>query len=271
MFGKGGVIYPIVFHQLQPKLGFPWAVRIMAFLLLFGFLFSYAVIPFKPAKSPIVRRYLDPAAFKDIPFMSFVLAGFFGAMGYYIPLLYLPIYAETSTGVKTTSLAFYLLAIVNGTSTVGRILAGFIAARVGPLELTTLALGVCAILLFCWISVHSTAAIVIWSVFWGLMSSVVVALPGAIIPLLCPSISVIGTRTGMYWAVAGLGVLIGSPIAGALVVAGSSGTVWWHLQVFSGLCMVSATAFCVYPLIHLARRKRMRPPSYNGDCTGDIE
>ena len=230
----------------------------MAFLLLFGFLFSYAVLPFKPAKSPAVRRYVDPAAFRDVPFISFVLAGFFGAMGYYIPLLYLPLYAETSIGVRTVNLAFYLLAIVNGTSTIGRIVAGFAAVRFGSLELTTFALGACAILLFSWTSVHSTAAVVVWSVFWGLLSSVVVALPGAIIPLLCPSRNVIGTRTGMYWAVAAVGVLIGSPIGGALVVSGPSGTVWWHLQVFSGLCMVFATSLCVYPLVYVAAQKRRR-------------
>ena len=262
-YSKGGVIYPIAFQQLQPKLGFPWAIRIMAFLLLFGFLFSYAVLPFKPAKSLVVRRYIDPAAFRDVPFMSFVLAGLFGAMGYYIPLLYLPLYAETTTGVRMTSLAFYLLAIINGTSTIGRILAGFAAARFGPLELTTSALAACAILLFSWISVHGSAAIVVWSVFWGLLSSVVVALPGAIIPLLCPSRNVIGTRTGMYWAVAGLGVLIGSPIGGALVVSESSGTVWWHLQVFSGFCMVFATMWCVYPMIYIARQRKIRMRSCN--------
>lgn len=176
-------------------------------------------------------------------------------MGYYILLLYIPLYVETSTGVRMTGLAFYLLAIINGTSTIGRILAGFAAARLGPLELTSFALGACAILLFSWISVYSSTAIVVWSVFWGVLSSVVVALPGAIIPLLCPSRNVIGTRTGMYWAVAGLGVLIGSPIGGALIVPRSSGVVWWHLQVFSGLCMAFATVWCAYPKICIARQK----------------
>lgn len=234
----------------------------MAFLLLFGFSFTYAVLPFKPKKSPMVRNYIDPSAFKDLPFMLFVLGGFFGSMGYYIPLLYLPSYAETvSMNAKTAGLAFYLLAIVNGTSTVGRILTGFIAANLGPLEMTTLALSCCAVLLFSWIAVHGSAGIVVWSVFWGLMSSVIVALPGAIIPLLCPSISVIGTRTGMYWAVAGLGVLIGSPVAGALIISGPSGVVWWHLQVFSGLCMVLGAVLLVYPSIHVTRQRRTRKVS----------
>lgn len=210
----------------------------------------------------MIRHYVDQSALKDIPFMLFVLGGFFGSMGYYVPLLYLPSYAETvSLNAKTTGLAFYLLAIVNGVSTIGRILSGFIAASVGPLELATLALSCCAVLLFSWIAVRGSAGIIIWSIFWGLMSSVIVALPGAIIPLLCPSSSVIGTRTGMYWAVAGLGILIGSPVAGALIISGPTGTVWWHLQVFAGLCMVIGATLHIYPSIYAARQRRIRKAS----------
>ena len=234
----------------------------MAFLLLFGFLFTYAVLPLKPRKSPMIRHFVDPQAFKDVPFMLFVLGGLFGSMGYYVPLIYLPSYAETlSANAGTTGLAFYLLAIVNGTSTIGRILTGLIAARLGPLELTTFALFCCAVLLFSWIAVRGSGGIVAWSVIWGLVSSVIVALPGAIIPLLCPSTSIIGTRTGMYWAVAGLGVLIGSPVAGALIIPGPSGKVWWHLQVFAGFCMVLGTALLIYPSIYVARQRRSRKAS----------
>ena len=234
----------------------------MAFLLLFGFLFTYAILPLKPKKSTMIRHFVDPQAFKDIPFMLFVLGGFFGSMGYYIPLIYLPSYAETlSSNTRTTGLAFYLLAIVNGTSTIGRILTGFIAVRLGPLQLTTFALFCCAILLFSWIAVRGSGGIVSWSVIWGLVSSVIVALPGAIIPLLCPSTSIIGTRTGMYWAVAGLGILVGSPIAGALIISGPSGKIWWHLQVFAGLCMVVATALLVYPSMYVARQMQSRETS----------
>ena len=106
-----------------------------------------------------------------------------------------------------------------------------------------------------------SAEVVIWSVMWGLMSSVIVALPGAVITLLCPSRSVIGTRTGMYWAVSALGILIGSPVAGALVVSGPSGQVWWHLQVFAGLCMVMGASLLVYPSVYAARQRRMRKAS----------
>ena len=227
----------------------------MAFVALFAVLPSYAMLPLKPGKSPVVRRFIDPTAFKDVPFILFVLAGFFGAMGYYIPLIYLPVYAETAADFTNTSLAFYLLAIVNGTSTIGRIVAGTIAVSVGPITTITLGIGCCGILLFSWTAVHTVAGLIIWSVFWGLTSSVIVSLPGAIIPILSPSMGVIGTRNGMYWAGSAVGVLIGSPIAGTLIVSRSSGVVWWRLQVFAGLLMVVGTVLVIYPAIFAARRR----------------
>ena len=231
----------------------------MAFVMLFTFLISFAILFWKPRKSPAVRQVLDPAAFSDIPYLLFVFAGLFGAMGYYIPLVYLPIYAETHAGTDV-DLAFYTLAIVNGASTIGRILAGMAAPSIGLIEITALALGCCGILLFAWIAVHATAPIIIWSVLWGLFSSVLVALPGATIPLLSPTMSVVGARTGMYWAVAGLGLLIGSPVAGKLIVSDSGSPVYWHLQVFAGCSMIMGTALLIYPMIYVAKQRRKVAP-----------
>ena len=244
-----------MFRRLEPNIGLPWTIRVMAFVMLFTFGLASAILFWKPRKSPAVRQILDLSAFRDIPYMLFVLAGLFGAMGYYIPLIYLPLYAETHTATNV-DLAFYTLAIVNGASTIGRIAAGFAAPSLGLIEMTALALGCCGILLFCWIAVHSTAAIIVWSVLWGLLSSVVVALPNATIPLLSPTMSVVGTRTGMYWAVAGLGLLIGSPVAGKLIVNRSRSTVFWHLQAFAGCSMVVGTALLIYPMIYVAKQRK---------------
>lgn len=84
------------------------------------------------------------------------------------------------------------------------------------------------------------------------------ALPRAIIPLLDPFISVIDTRTDMYWAALGLRILIGSPIAGELLQTQSSETSWRNLQVLADLCMVVSTTLSVFPTIHVARRERVR-------------
>lgn len=231
----------------------------MAFVVLFTYLLSYVILYWKPQKSPMTRQFVDLAAFTDLPYLLFVFALLFGAMGYYIPLLYLPLFAETHTGTDS-SLAFYLLANVNGVSTAGRIMAGIAAKSIGLIEMTALALGCCGILLFSWIAVHTTAAVVGWSVLWGLFSSVIVALPNATIPLLSPTMSVVGTRIGMCWAVGGLGLLIGSPIAGRLIVEGAEGPIWWHLQAFAGCSMVVGTLLLIYPMLYVAKKRRTADP-----------
>ena len=248
-----------MFRQLLSSIGFPWAVRCIGFVVMGTYLLSYVILPWKPAKSPAVRRWIDVSAFKDVPFMMSTLGGFFSGTAYFLPLLYLPLYAETSiASLRHSDLAFYLLAIVNGASVFGRLAAGLLAAKIGPLETLSLALACSSVLLFCWIPVSSTAGIVVWSIVWGFVSSVIVAMPGAVVPILSPSITVIGTRSGMYWTGIALGCLIGGPIGGALagVSSGSFGPSWWHLQLLDGFFMLLSTICSLYPMVVMRRRRK---------------
>jgi MFS family permease len=248
-----------MFRRLVSSVGFPWTVRIIAFVMFGTYLFAYPILLYKPAASPSIRRWVDVTAFTDLSFLLANLGALLSAIAYYLPMIYLPLFAETAIpnfGNGNQDLAFYLISIVNGASVVGRLAAGLVATKVGPIETCTMALAGCFVVLFCWTAVNSTGGAIAWSVIWGLVSSVIVAMPGAIIPLLSPSLQVIGTRSGMYWASVGLGVLIGSPVAGALIDLNSVHVHWWKLQIFAGTFMTIA-AFCyVYPLIHI-RRKRV--------------
>ena len=251
------MIYPIIFRQLVSSVGFGWAVRGIAFVMMGTYLVSYVVLAYKPAPSPMIRRWVDISAFTDPPFILSCFSALFSATAYYLPLLYLPVFAETGIpGFNDANLAFYLLSIVNGVSVVGRLSAGAIAMKIGPVETISLAVACSSLVLFCWTAVYSTAGVIVWSVFWGLTSSVIVALPGAVIPLLSPSLTVIGTRTGMYWAGVGIGVLIGSPIGGALIDIKASKVDWWHLTVLAGLFMMAAALLCIYPVIYIRRKRR---------------
>lgn len=246
-----------MFRQLVSSIGFPWTVRIIAFLIFGTYLFSYPIILYKPAKSPLIRRWVDVAAFTDLAFLLANVGAMLSAMAYYLPMLYLPLFAETAVpnfGNGDTGLAFYLISIVNGASVVGRIAAGLVATKIGPIETCILAMTGCFVVLFCWTIVRSTAGMIVWSIVWGLVSSVIVALPGAMIPLLSPSLQVIGTRSGMYWASVGVGVFIGSPIAGALIDTNSDHVHWWKLQIFAGTCMTLGTICYVGPLMHVRRK-----------------
>jgi MFS family permease len=114
----GGVIYPIVFHQLLPQVGFAWTTRVLGFIMLATMIIPNVCMRIRvlPAKK---RSLLDLRAFR-IPAYSLQVAGFFcGFMGLYMPFFYAQLYALREH-LTTESLAFYLLAVMNSTSTFGR-------------------------------------------------------------------------------------------------------------------------------------------------------
>ncbi len=61
-------------------------------------------------------------------------------------------------------------------------------------------------------------------------SGTLVSLPPSVAVTLSPSLSVIGVRMGMLFVPIAAGLLVGNPIAGALVRSG-----WINLQVFCGV------------------------------------
>ena len=115
----GGVIYPIIFHQLQPRLGFGWSVRIMAFIMLATLMLPLICMKL-PHKSPRIKRAFDTAAWKEGPFTLFALSAFFGFLGLYVPIFYVQIYS-IEKAIVNKNFAFYLLPLLNAGSFFGRI------------------------------------------------------------------------------------------------------------------------------------------------------
>ncbi|PLB54133.1 putative MFS monocarboxylate transporter [Aspergillus steynii IBT 23096] len=253
--GVGGVIYPIMLRQIQLRIGFPWAIRCVAFVILATYILAGGILRYKPVPSANVRRVIDPSALTDPPFLLSTISFFFAGIAYYLPLIYLPVFAQSGTaGFSNPELAFYLVPILNAASIFGRFAAGFAAMKAGAMETFTFGLASCICMLLCWMAVSSGAGVIVWSAFWGLTTSVIVSLPGAIVPLLCPSLDVLGTRSGMFWGCAAFGILVGPPIGGALV----KGARWWPLQVFAAACMFVGVVLLVYPIGPMEREAEAR-------------
>ena len=64
----GGMLYPIIFYKLQPRVGFAWATRSLGFLALGTLLISniFLRIRVKPAHT---RKFLDLPAWKELPYL----------------------------------------------------------------------------------------------------------------------------------------------------------------------------------------------------------
>lgn len=211
-------------YRLIPEVGFGWAVRIIGFLALAMFIIPLTCMKVRvlPGKK---RPLVDWSAFKEAPFMLYALGIIPGFMGLYAPLFYIQLYAIEKP-ITDVSLGFYLIAILNSASVFGRIIPNIVALRIGPFNTFLPCVLITAILIFCVIPITSPAAIIVWNVLFGFFSGSFVSLPPTIVVHMTKNRALIGTRMGMTFAFASIGVLIGSPIAGAILDSSGFTNVW---------------------------------------------
>lgn len=167
-----------------------------------------------PPKNP--RALLDFAAFREAPFVIFSLGLFLSFVGLYFPFFYAPIYGARVAGLGD-DIAFYLLPVLNAGSIFGRIIPGLTADKIGSLNTIIPCSMACAMLAFAWLGITNAAGMWVFSVIYGFFSGAIVSLPPTIVAKISPDISLVGTRMGMSFTFAGLGLLIGNPIAGAIL------------------------------------------------------
>ncbi|KAK7444102.1 hypothetical protein VKT23_015499 [Stygiomarasmius scandens] len=130
----GGTVIPIAARSLIPRIGFQWTVRVIGFILFSGLLL--ANLTMKPRLSPAkpTGGIASVPLFKCAKFTAHCISAFLIYMGFYT----LPTYVAstaTSVGISPQS-AFYLVSVANGCSGVGRLLAGPMADRLGPMNVS---------------------------------------------------------------------------------------------------------------------------------------
>lgn len=235
----GAVIYPIMFNRLIPELGFPWATRIWGFVMLVTLAISLTLLRVRKPSNKHRRQLIDLAAFKEPPYTFFCLTMFFGFAGVYIPFFYVPSYIDV-IDPSATDLAFYYIAIMSAASTFGRIIPNLLGDIFGCLNIMVPCITAATVLAWFWIADTNTAGMIIWSILYGFFTGCFVSMPPPIVASLSPSLNKIGARMGMVFSVGGLGILIGNPVAGA-VLGTSSG--YLALQSFCAALVTLAAIF----------------------------
>jgi MFS family permease len=235
----GGIIYPIIFYHLQPRIGFGWSTRVLGFIMLATSIVPCVCMKARPSHGKPSKRF-DFAAFKEPAFSLFCVASFIGFIGLYVPFFYVSAYA-TKSGLGAV-ISFYMLPIMSAGSLLGRILPGTIANRTGPLNLLGLCTLVAGILGLCWIAVgRSTGGLIVWSIIYGAFSGSFVSLQPPSVVSVTADLSTVGGRMGLNTFCAALGILIGTPIAGVLVGQGS----WVGMQAFCGGTLAASSVLII--------------------------
>lgn len=212
----GSTIYPIVFRKLQPEIGYPWAIRVIAFIALALLAVSTAVMKSRLAPPKTARKMVDLAAFKSMPYALFTVGLFLTFIGLYVPIFDVVVNAQVSSLVGK-DMSFYILSILNAASAFGRVIPGQLADIYGPLEIIVICTFLSAVFAYGWIGIHELGGSIGFAIIYGFTSGAVVSIQASVVASLVPDVRVIGTWLGMTLFVAGLGILIGSPISGVLV------------------------------------------------------
>ncbi|TVY42019.1 Aspyridones efflux protein [Lachnellula subtilissima] len=236
----GGVIYPIVFHQLQPRIGFGWATRVIAFIMLATLMIPILVM--RVRVFPSTRRPLfDKNILRSIPYDLFSLGEFFGFMGMYIPFYYVTSYS-IEHNIANENISFYLLTFLNVGSIFGRIVPNFFADITGPLNITFPFILLCSVIAFSWTSVHSLGQMVLFCLFYGCFSGTFVSITGPALATLSNDMSLVGTHMGMSFTFGALGLLVGNPVAGVLLKKGwiAPATFCGAANILAALCILGA-------------------------------
>lgn len=102
---------------------------------------------------------------------------------------------------------------------------------------TTFVVGILAL---CWIAIKDEAGIIVFVILYGASSGLILSLLPSVIPALVLDMKTFGTNLGMVMCMASLGVLVGTPISGAILRHSGH---FYGLQAFGGVCLLVGGIF----------------------------
>lgn len=171
----GGAIWPIALRNLHEKVNFGWAARISAFIMLPFLLTACLTIRLPKAVSNLPKPKPDFSVVK-LPLL-YVLSSalFFNYLGLFTPNFYVTSYTISLN--LDPDMAFYMVAIMNGTSLFGRVIPGIWADRYGAFNVMILSAGTSGIVCMCMTKATSITGIALWSAVYGFTSGASISSP----------------------------------------------------------------------------------------------
>lgn len=240
--GIGGIIFPLMVLYLTPEIGFAWAMRVISFTCVASGVLASAFMRKRLPHNKNAGAAIDLAALRDVSYCLTTAAVFLVEFAVLIPYTYISSYA-IHAGLDTHT-AFLLNALVNVGAIPGRALPGFVADRFGCFNVLGVTSVVCAALIYAlWYTAGSSeAAITSFAVLFGFWSGATISITPVCISRVC-KIEDYGKRSGTAFFISSFGVLIGLPIAGAMLKAENGS--YSGMILFSG-AFYAAAAVVLY-------------------------
>ncbi|KAI9167810.1 Riboflavin transporter MCH5 protein [Paramyrothecium foliicola] len=239
----GGIVYPLLFRAITDGLGFPWTCRIFACLNGVLLLISCFLIHARPQLTAVESTGLfDRTAFRDYPFVLFAVSMLFLWLGVDIPFFYLPTFVEGHLKLPK-AFGSYLLAALNASSIFGRVLLGLVAMYSNSFHVWQVSIAFSCILFLTWIVIHNLGGIIAFVIVYGFLTGGVMSLVPSALLVISPDVGVVGTRLGMGSVLAGIGFLLGPPVAGVIEEKSEGG--YTGLSLFAAMTYLAALVVLV--------------------------
>lgn len=245
----GGVFLPIMFNRLITKIGFPWAMRVCAFLILGLLIFANLTIVARlpPSSAPLpLKDFFKP--FSERAYLFTVASAFLYFFGLFVPIDYIA--SQAIELGMSSELAQYLIPILNAASLFGRVFPGFAADKIGAYNSqTAMAFFSGIIVLALWLPASGNAALIVFAALYGFGSGAFVTLCPALIAQISP-IREIGLRNGMQFGVLAIPALVSNPIAGAFIARDDGG--YMYVKIWTGVVLMVGASMYAFTRVSLA-------------------
>ncbi|KAI0345394.1 MFS general substrate transporter [Trametopsis cervina] len=235
----GGTLFPIAARRLIEEVGFPWTMRILAFVMFFALIWTNIFVARRLPPKPRSGPFISFTVFKTPAFAVYCAAGFSTFLGLYTVLTYIDV-AATYVGIDD-DFSFYLVSIANSGSAFGRVAGGILSDKWGGLNIMIPATTFAGIITFIWPFVDSKAGLSMVGFFYGVSSGVFISLLSAPIVEM-GHLSDIGIRLGMFFTVLALGAVAGPPISGA--INGATGN-YFAVGYYAGSTIFLSVGFLI--------------------------
>ncbi|WFD25044.1 hypothetical protein MNAN1_000006 [Malassezia nana] len=235
----GSLVFPIIF-RLQPRFGYPWTMRTIGFIMLA--LFAVALVLYRPRREAMEPRQLFTSrVFQDKIYLVYVLGYFLGMLGLYVPNFFLPSFGKHSH--FSSSIFPYTTSFSKAGGIVGRLLSICLTPRIGVFNLFVPRTLIAAALVFCWIPIHQQSSFLVLVILYGFFTGSLLSSTPNIVSAITEDVSEVNTRLGMASFMASFGILVGPPIAGALLQVEPPN--YLRAQLFSAITLTLSGLFMI--------------------------
>ncbi|KAG2220502.1 hypothetical protein INT45_000913 [Circinella minor] len=180
--GIGGILVPLIMNAINSSLGSAWTYRILGFMSLACNLLGSILIKDRIPQSRVRKRLgeiIGLDVFRNKCYSIWCLAGVLQMIAYYVPYFFVPSYA-TFYGL-TASQGASLVSISFAFNFIGRICAGIVSDRIGPINTNIIFTVISALSnLIIWTFAFNYGAIIVFMIVIGFTSGCYLSLMSSI-------------------------------------------------------------------------------------------